>query len=76
MKAWVGLSKLRPDVRIQTSFRKQENCIEIIGMHFECDFSLFRDQTLNLSSLCERDVDDDDADDVQKRPRARKKFHT
>ena len=51
-EAWMRLSRLQPDFRIQISFRKQWNGFE---MHYECEFSSFRSQTLTWSHPCRED---------------------
>ena len=43
----MGLFRLQPDFRIQISFRKQNT--DAVEMHFECDISPFRIQTLTQS---------------------------
>ena len=47
--SWVGRFRLQPDFRIQISQKAIKYGFE---MHFECDFSPFRIQTLTLSRPC------------------------
>ena len=50
---WMGLYRLQLDFRIQISFqneKKKER--KDVEMHFKCDFSLLRIQTLSQSHPC------------------------
>ena len=47
--AWVGLFSLQPDFRIRDISESNKNGFE---MHFQCDFSPFRVQTLTWSHPC------------------------